>query len=464
MKRLCYVLVFMSLALNTWAQKNYPSFSIEDCLSFCLINDETIAFGIVEEEDRSRLVLFDLENKAVKQKFDAALPENQVVFMLPCDDGLLYLLTMNRKEGQRRPLFDAIYSFSYKEDKIRKVYQELADVVIPSAEIVRTKIYLAGNPFTAQPRVFDVSTKQFEEFSENKNLRLLFATDEQKGCVVMDKSTVGDDDVAPIYFMDEQGSITPTVGNYDSRMVMSSNKAENKMPGMSISDVDYEWIIDAFDRSGFPHSSFSIATRPGLAKLYNQLGNRDEVRELLDMNASYLVAKGKGKVYIYNLKHPVTQKLQSVSDKDVELIRDYYRDKTTYTKTKIQSSALQSVYKCHFYQVNETIKLDEYSRKEDHFIVAGSGDDYQVLKDKSQLTALVSASFTIEDEQEAAVFQDALNALYPPDTFDKKHVQFSKKDGQWQFIRGESFGDKKGFIVKLNSSSQISEIKYSDHL
>ncbi len=83
---------------------------------------------------------------------------------------------------------------------------------------------------------------------------------------------------------------------------------------------------------------------------------------------------------------------------------------------------------------------------------------------KAMLSTLAAPEFKIDNEQNASVFQDALNALYPPGTFDTKHIRYFRKDYSWCFVRGESFGEKKGFVVQLNENNAIEKIEYSDKI
>jgi len=44
-------------------------------------------------------------------------------------------------------------------------------------------------------------------------------------------------------------------------------------------------------------------------------------------------------------------------------------------------------------------------------------------------------------------FQNALDALYPLDYFDNKVKTNYQKDNNWFFVRSDSFGEKKGFVI-----------------
>lgn len=464
MKRIISLLIICLTISTISAQKNYPIVSLEDCTLFTLINDEPLGFAIFNDE-QPYFALYDIEKKEIVQKFKSTVPSNKVAYLLPCDNGLLYIITTKRIGENKMPFLDAIYSFCYKKDKVVKVYEEKEKVVLPrSAEMAREKMYLTSNPYKKQPLVFDVKSNQFESFSDNKDLRMLFASDRKNAKVVMDLTKMEDEEAIPVFVLDLDNVLSEQVGTYNSSMVLSSEKDENKMPGFTISNSDYQWIVDEYGYSGFPHSGFSIATRKGLAENYNAIENMFDIRELWSANSDYLVASGKGKVFIYNTKNPQTSKPKTVNDDEIKAITDYYAQKTTYTKSVLPSQALSTVFGRTFYAVNERFQCDEYSYEESNFIAYAIGDKCEVLKDKKQLEGIIATTYKVKEEKDALVFQDALNALYPPGTFAKKHIQCYKNANQWMFIRDESFGKKEGFIVEVNESGEVLGVNYSKEI
>ena len=73
-----------------------------------------------------------------------------------------------------------------------------------------------------------------------------------------------------------------------------------------------------------------------------------------------------------------------------------------------------------FAQITEKEKMGDSGYSESSFLAFAKGREYDVLMDKSGLKDLLAPSFLLRSEQGASLFQDALNALYPPDTFAKK--------------------------------------------
>lgn len=247
-------------------------------------------------------------------------------------------------------------------------------------------------------------------------------------------------------------------------MTASTNEEENHMPGFTFTNADYNWISEAYDNSGFPLSGFAIAMHPGLVEKYNKTDHLYDIRQIVAANESYMAATGKGQFWVYNTKTPNTSKPKTISDEDMTAIMAYFNEQTEYIKTPIQSAAIEQVFDAKFYSVTVKIKSGEYGYSESSFIAFAQNSKYDVLMNKAQLTELLDPAFTLDGEQKAATFQDALNALYPPGTFDIKHIKCYKKDNNWCFVRGESFGNNNGFVVQLNDSNKIQEIKYSDKI
>jgi hypothetical protein len=148
-----------------------------------------------------------------------------------------------------------------------------------------------------------------------------------------------------------------------------------------------------------------------------------------------------------------------VSDEDRTAINAWIDNRTEYIKQPIQSAALEQVFDAGFYLVTEKTDLGDNAYSESDFIAFSYKGKYDVMLNVSTLAGMIKPEFKLDNEEKAARFQDALNALYPPGTFDKKHIQCYKKDNAWYFIRGESFGKKKGFLVSVDSTGKIEKIE-----
>lgn len=465
MKKLYTVLLVFCCFAAVNAQKNYPILTLEEIGAATIVDNEVIMIVVENVGEVPNLAFYDLEKKELMQKFSAKLPENPVCHLIPNDNGLVYLITLKKNPETGAPLFDAIYSFDSKKDKIAKVYTEKEELNVPRvAAAVHTKLVLSESIYQDQPRIFNLETGEFENFSDDKSMRMLCAADTHNSYVVFKENEFKDDDTVPVYVMDRDGKLSESVGTYDSRMRASTNKEENHMPGFTITNDDYNWIPEEYDNSGFPLSGFAIAMHTGLAEKYNKTDHLFDISEIVAANETYMAAKGKGQFWVYNTKTPNTSKPKTVSDEDMAAIEAYLNEQTEYIKTPLQSAALSEVFTATFYSVTEKMKAGDYGFSESTFIAFAQNNKYDVLLNEAMLSQLVAPEYKMENEQKAATFQDALNALYPPGTFDKKHIQCYKKDNCWCFVRGESFGNKKGFVVQLNDSNRIEKIEYSEKL
>jgi hypothetical protein len=460
MRKIFILLIALGCFVAANAQKNYPILTLEEIGAVTIIHDEVIMIVVENVGEVPNLAFYDLEKKALMQKFSAKLPENPVAHIIPCDNGLLYLVTIKKNPEDGPPLFDAIYSFDHKKDKIKLVYTEKDNVIAPqTAAAVHLKLVLDTEGKKGQPHIFNIESGAYETFSTDENVRMLCASNKHISYVVLKINEFGDDDTVPVYVMDKNGQLSETVGIFDSRMRASTNKEENHMPGFTITNPEYNWIPSAYDYSGFPLSGFSIAMHPGLAEKYNQTANLFDIREIVTANETYMAAKGNYQLWVYNTLTPNTTKPKTVSDEDRTAINAWIDNRTEYIKQPIQSAALEQVFDAGFYLVTEKTDLGDNAYSESDFIAFSYKGKYDVMLNVSTLAGMIKPEFKLDNEEKAARFQDALNALYPPGTFDKKHIQCYKKDNAWYFIRGESFGKKKGFLVSVDSTGKIEKIE-----
>ncbi len=464
MRSILTILFAIYACLFANAQKNYPVFSIEECGAVCLIDNEPVMCAIEDLGGLPKLVLRNLEDGKENISYKSRLPENPVSnIVFSQKTGLLYLFTIRKQPETGNSLFDAIYSFSPKQDKLELIYKENEEKQdVKSVEVVDNLLVFTTKMFQ-QPDIFNTETKKFEGFVDDENIRMLCAAPSHNGFVVVNISEL-DGDEAAVYFMDLERKLTPKLGTFNSSMRISTNEEENSLPGFNLTNDEYNWMVDEYNTSGFPLSGFSIATRANLAKTYNQLANFHEISSILDANDDFLIAKAKGVVSVYNIKTPVTKKPQTVSDEDLKAIQEYYDSRTTYEEQMITSTVLPQVFTGKFYNITETIKFDEYSYLQSSFVVCSANDGYKVLKEKEELMQAVNPGFILNSDVQAVMFQDAINAIYPPGTFEKDKIKFYKKESNWIFVRDESFGEEEGFVVKTNEKGKITEILYKSEI
>lgn len=463
MRNIVLLLSAFFFIFGAHAQKNYPIFTLEDVNLVCLKYDEPVMFAIESSEEKEQLIQIDLETGSIVKRFKSRLPKNIHAISICNNTGIIYFVTTRKHEETGEKILNSIYSFSPLKDKTDLLYKENGEIQASgSVSIIDNLIVFTGRVFSEQPKIFNTRTKQFEIFSENEDLRMLCTAPAHNAFVVMNISEVDGDSVA-IYVMNIDRSISEKVGIFNSSLRISSEKEENSLPGFNIINQAYDWIIDAYNTSGFPLSGFAIATRAELAMKYNQTANLFEIKALIAANNTYMVAKGRDKIFVYNTNKPVYDKPKTVSNIDLGLINEYFNSKISFKKDQLISPALQQVFNARFYVITEQEKNDSYT-SESSFTLIDTNGNIGLLKDKNQLFKLLNPDFYLQNDKQAEVFQEALNELYVPGTFEKKHIAFYTEANKWIFIRDKSFGEKKGFVVEVTGQGRIRKIEYKSKI
>lgn len=460
MKKTYLLLFILACFISANAQKNYPILTLEEIGAATMLSDEETMVVVENVGEVPNLAFYDLEKRELSQKCEAKLPENPIQFIVPNEDGLLYLVTIKKGEEGGVPMFDAIYSFDIKSDKIKKIYSEEGVVPSPSnVSAVKSKLVFSGRIFHEQPQLFNLKTKAFEVFSDDESLRVLCTSDIHDSYVIVKFTELEEDDSLPVYVMNHKNKLSSKVAVFSEDMVISTTEGENRLPGFDIINPDYYWISQAYDNGQFPLAGFFIASRPGIVEKYNKLANKFDIQEISAANENFMAARGKGQFWVYNTKTLNTTKPKTVSDEDMAAINTFLKERTEYIKNSIQSAGLEKIFDAKFYSITGKTDLGDNSYTESSFVIFAQNDKYNVLLEEAELKNLVASGFKLEGESSAASFQDALNALYPPGTFDTKHIQFYKKNDNWYFIRGESFGQKKGVVVSVDALGKIEKIE-----
>ena len=84
------------------------------------------------------------------------------------------------------------------------------------------------------------------------------------------------------------------------------------------------------------------------------------------------------------------------------------------------------------------------------------------LNDIKKLLSVIQKDFKIESEVNALEFEKMLNVLFP--TFYKSSVKHYKKGNSWIFVRESSFGETKGYEVKINEKGTIISIEDKENI
>jgi hypothetical protein len=172
-------------------------------------------------------------------------------------------------------------------------------------------------------------------------------------------------------------------------------------------------------------------------------------------------------LYIFIFLFSSTLSGQKVSDNDKAAINGYIIKMMYLDLTPVVSDALPAVFTGNFYIVHQEFGFDTSGTwicQNMKFNVTGSKVSY--LADLSSnitinsLLVLLKNDFLLKDENVAAKFELALNAIYPYEDEDKVQIKHMKKGDQWIFIRGKFFETYEAIIITVDPKGTIKKITY----
>ena len=159
---------------------------------------------------------------------------------------------------------------------------------------------------------------------------------------------------------------------------------------------------------------------------------------------------------------------QKVSDGDKAALDGYVRKMMFLDIKPVVSDALQAVFPGKLYIVHPEFKFDTSGNwicQNIKLYVNGSSvtaiEELTTDMVVASLPELVKKEFLLKDENAAAKFESALNAIYPPERNDKDQIKHINKNDQWIFIRGKFFDNYKAMIVTVYQKGTILKISYS---
>ncbi len=74
------------------------------------------------------------------------------------------------------------------------------------------------------------------------------------------------------------------------------------------------------------------------------------------------------------------------------------------------------------------------------------------------LLSLVKKDFMIKNDNDAKLFEAAMNTIYPVEKSEIPNVKFLHKGSQWIFLRGKFFDDYTAFIVTTGEDGSLKKI------
>ena len=440
------------------SQTNYELYSIEDIEIYCPSPDNKSLYTIEAIDHIQTLFKRDLISGEIIKTYKTELPSGDIDAMAVTDDekSIFFVTNKDNKNG-RLPLSDAIYRVSLKNGEIEKLYTLTKDINFLTKLVVFDNSLLLG-PYKGLSYIFNTSKLTIKPVLEDENYRMIFAAPEQNGLIFV---KMADHEMMDMYFCDfsKKKKLT-SIGKFQPNLTISTEDDENKVPYFIIEDKKFDWVSDSYNKNRYPSMVMMLADNKLVMDSYSKLNEYEYISMLSLVDDAYLIG-GRGSkksISVYNIKNPKLTKTPTVSAGDMAGIKAMLSSDISFEKQKIQSDALAQVFDAKFYSIVFTEQETAESSRSQTFIAYAANDTYTELKEKEDLIFFIKKDFVL-NEVNALIFQEALDVLYPPDFFDKKKKTNYKKGNQWIFVRSESFGEKKGFVLFMNGSGKIIGLK-----
>ena len=156
------------------------------------------------------------------------------------------------------------------------------------------------------------------------------------------------------------------------------------------------------------------------------------------------------------------------ASQDNDLVRDAVRKMYEVGSSPVQSPIIAKIFTASFYKVTSQIKGNGMAN---NMVVARNGDSVVALEETTTngpmplLLSVVKKDFRITNDEDAALFENALDRLYPLSEWggskDDKVKEVRRTKETVTFIRGAFFNERKGFILTLGADGAITGISYS---
>ncbi len=455
MKSITTLLLSFAIALSLFSQTNYALYSIENTYPVCLANDSNSFFGVHWNDKTAQINTYSFATGKVIQEYKTVLPEEPIKLIIQHPEKeILYLITEKKVDDTGARYIDAVYGFNIKRNKLKLLRKVYYNYKVPNKiGIVNNNLVLTT--LNEPTWLFNLKTNDFKKLNPNTDYQLLSIAPEQKGYLMLNVREFKNDKV-PVYFMNSKNEFSNLIGYVNPQVTIHSDKRHIQIPTITLEDSTYGWILKAIRYNCFPIYNFQIVMRPYWLKQVLSLGEVFSLSGILLVNKTYMITQSSNSILVYNYSEPFSSVPDNFTDEDISNLKEFLKKTDTYYKELINSDVLKQVFNALFFQVYSNNKLS-------HIAVQYYGN-FTELKDYTQLTPFVKAGFNLSDKSDADTFQKALNALYPPDVFNRKYIKNYKLDNNWVFVRGEAFGNKYGAVVEFNDVNEIIKIEYKSSL
>jgi hypothetical protein len=154
------------------------------------------------------------------------------------------------------------------------------------------------------------------------------------------------------------------------------------------------------------------------------------------------------------------------SQDDISALESYIMSKIYVETESLYSPDLESVLAGKFFKAIPWLEETNGASSCGNYIMRiHEGEVFQISfpgsdEDMPWLLDMVKEDFRLSDENDAKLFESALDAIFPVSSFDEEKKEHLLIDGKWFFVRGDFFDSKTAVIVTNDSSGKITSISY----
>jgi len=487
MKILNFILVIITLSISIFAENiptNFGLYNLKNIDKYVVLTTNKILFGVGRKEDKIYLKKIDLSTGKLIETFKLNIPKYDFINIANVHD-ILYLFHFKIINRKKREGKTSIFSINLKNGKVKLLFTTgketgFAEKFIPMDD----KILLTKKRGT-NPYIFDIKTLKMKKIAIKDNYNIMFFDKKKNGAIVLNQSNystssvsnekgtsiiIGDGKLLDLYFCDFNKNYKLTkIGKYQPNFIDTKEKKE--IPHFIIEDKQYSWIEESYNKNRYPISPSDLVGDKKLEKIYKSLNGYEKISEINLVDKTFFITKKytenfEKELCVFNIKNPKLTKASTVSLEDIASIKKLLNKNTTVEKKRLESTILPQVFNSMFYTVDiKTTIVDSSedgvssSSSTESFVAVSKNDNYKILKKEKQLLTYINKKFIL-GKKTALKFQEALDVIFPLGYWDKKKEEYFEKNGEWFFVRGESFSKKKAVVVKVDKKGEITSIRF----
>ena len=147
----------------------------------------------------------------------------------------------------------------------------------------------------------------------------------------------------------------------------------------------------------------------------------------------------------------------NLSEKEQKGLDELINSSITIDADAIKSQAISKILDAEFFEVATVYKHLDNELNSELMVVKHDGN-FSKFYGVDELLPFFKSSYKMTSQEQATDFEKVLDKLFP--VFYAGHKQIYQKDGQWFFIRDESFGEKEGVVVSVDDKGKVIDIEF----